>query len=145
MKPLLFLLVVSLFVPSSLVITQSRVIAHQNQAISNIKATVHLEPDDSPYARQPSLAWFHLTDSTGETIALSDCHCSLVVYDSQNQPIASPQLFESEIAGHEKPITTTITFPSPGTYVMVFTGQSTTDRFAPFELRIPVTVRSEGS
>ncbi len=142
MKPFVSLLVISLLTSSNLITLPSSAIAHQQQAISQIKATVHLEPDDSPYAGKPSLTWFHLTDSKDETVALSDCRCQLVVYDSQNQPIAYPQLSESDIAGHEKPITTTITFPSAGVYEMVFTGQSTTDRFEPFELRVPVTVRA---
>lgn len=142
MNPFTSLLMMSLLAPSNLLPPDPSIIAHQQQAISHIKATVHLEPDDSPYAGQSSLTWFHLTNARDETVTLSNCHCSLVVYDSQNQPIAYPQLSESEIAGHEKPITTTITFPSAGFYEMVFTGRSKTDQFEPFELRVPVIVRS---
>lgn len=133
--------VVGLLVPASFAVTVVDAMAHQDLAIGDVNVTAHLEPDDSPRAGEPSLTWFHLTRSDGETISLSDCACDLVVYDSQNQVIAHPQLSESEVEGHERPITTNITFPNPGNYQLVFTGQPVAEKFAPFEITVPVTVR----
>ena len=134
-------LVAAVLVPASLSIAALSAIAHQHLSIGDVQATVHLEPDDSPHAGQPSLTWFHLMRSDGETVPLADCTCNVVVYDSQNQPIAQPQLAEAEVEGHERPIATNITFPNPGTYQLVLTAQPKEDQFKPFELKIPVTVR----
>jgi len=134
--------VAGLLFPTSLLINSSSAIAHQHRMIGDVQATVHLEPDDSPYAGESSFTWFHFTDTNGETIPLADCTCNLVVYDSQNQPIANPQLSESDVEGHERPITTNITFPSAGTYQLVFTGEPKQENaFEPFELTVSVTVR----
>jgi len=119
----------------------SDMIAHQHLAVGDLQATVHLQPDDSPHAGQPSPTWIHLIRSDGETVSLADCNCNLVVYDSQNRPIARPQLTEMSIPGHEQPMGTSITFPMSGSYRLVFAGQSRSEAFKPFELEIPVTVR----
>lgn len=119
----------------------SRAIAHQELIFGNIRATVHLDPQDSPHARVPSFTWFHLKRPDGGSIPLSDCNCSLVVYNDQNQVMVQPQLAETEVAGHERPITTRITFPDPGSYRLIFTGRSRTNSFDPFQLSISVIVR----
>jgi hypothetical protein len=141
MRQSISLFIAGLLVPASLLINSSNAIAHQDITVSTVQATIHLEPDDSPYAKVPSLTWFHLSHPDGETIPLSDCNCNLVVYDAQNQPIAQPQLAEAEVEGHERPISTSITFPTAGTYRLVLTGESKGDDFQPFELAVPVTVR----
>jgi hypothetical protein len=141
MRQFILLFVAGLLISTSLLINSSNAIAHQDLTVETVQATVHLEPDDSPYAKIPSLTWFHLSHPDGETIPLSDCNCNLVVYDAQNQPIAQPQLSEAEVEGHERPITTSITFPTPGAYQLVFTGEPKGDDFQPFKLTVPVTVR----
>jgi len=134
-------LIAGLFATASLTISSTIVTAHENLTIGDVEVTSHLEPDDSPYAGEPSFTWFHLTRSDGESIALADCSCRLVVYNSQNEAIFYPQLTETEVEGHERPITTTITFPNSGNYRLVLTGQPIAGRFEPFEITIPVTVR----
>lgn len=141
MRQAISLFVASLLVPANLLINSSNAIAHQHMTAGTIQATVHLEPDDSPQSKVPSLTWFHLSHPDGEAISLSSCTCNLVVYNAQNQPIAYPQLSETEVEGHERPISTSITFPAPGTYQLVFTGEPKEDEFQPFELTIPVIVR----
>lgn len=142
MRHSIALAVAGLIVPVGFLIGSSTATAHQHMMVGDVQATVHLEPDDSPYAGQPSFTWVHLSDANGDTIPLVDCACSLVVYDSQNQPIANPQLSESEVEGHESPMTTNITFPDAGTYQLVFTGQPKAENaFEPFELTVPITVR----
>lgn len=141
MRQSISLFIASLLIPASLFINSSTAIAHQDLTVGTVEVTIHLEPDDSPYAKIPSLTWFHLSHPNGETIPLSNCNCKLVIYDAQNQPIAQPQLSEAEVEGHEQPISTSITFPTSGTYQLVLTGESKGDDFQPFELTVPVTVR----
>lgn len=118
-------------------------IAHQHLLTANVRATVHLEPNDSPFAGEPSFTWIHLTKPNGETISLADCTCNLTVYNTRNQPIAQPPLAESEVEGHERPITTNLTFPSSGLYQLVLTGHPKREgEFEPFKLTVSVTVRS---
>ena len=136
--PLLMSLVL---VPASVLMDTSDMISHQHLTVGELQATVHLQPDDSPYAGQPSPTWVHLIRADGETVPLTDCNCNLVVYDSQGRAIARPQLAETPVEGHETPIGTSITFPTSGSYRLVFAGQSRSEAFKPFELEIPVTVR----
>ena len=117
-------------------------IAHQDYTAGTITAMVHLEPDDSPHAGKPTSTWIHLMGANEQTIRLADCACNLTVYDSQKQPIANPELSETTVAGHEHPLSASITFPSAGDYQMVLTGQSKSNQFEPFELDVPVKVRA---
>ncbi|HEY9638840.1 MAG TPA: hypothetical protein V6C57_00060 [Coleofasciculaceae cyanobacterium] len=135
------LLAATFLVPASLLIDTPSLVAHQPLAAEDVKVTVHLVPDDSPYAGQPSLTWFHLMRADGKTVPLSDCNCNLTVYDSQNQVIARPQLAETAVEGHEQPMGTNITFPNAGKYELVFAGGSNSAAFKSFELKVPVTVR----
>lgn len=135
------LLVSMVLVPASVFMDTSDMISHQPLTVGDLQATVHLQPDDSPYAGQPSPTWIHLIRSDGKTVPLTDCNCNLVVYDSQDRAIVYPQLAETSVEGHEQLIGTSITFPTPGNYRLVFAGQSRSEAFTPFELKIPVTVR----
>lgn len=120
----------------------SFVIAHQNVRDGDVYGRIHLDPDDSPFAGQPSFTWFHLY-SEEDAITLANCNCNLLVYDSQNRQIAKPALSETEMEGHdERPITANITFPGAGVYQVVLTGQPKGEgEFQSFEIAVPITVR----
>lgn len=135
------LLMAGLLVPASIFTAPTTAIAHQGLQSGDVEAVVHLQPNDSPYAGEASLTWFHLTRSNGETIPLSDCACSLVVYNAQNQAIAQPELTDAAVSEHAQPISTNITFPAAGNYQLVLTGQSKSNSFSDFELTVPVRVR----
>jgi hypothetical protein len=130
-----------LVLASSFVVSNLKATAHQEMAAGDVQATVHLDPNDSPHANTPSLTWFHLSHPDGKSIPLENCTCNLVVYDAQSKAIAYPQLAETEVEGHERPISTTIIFPTPGMYQLVLTGEPKGDDFEPFKLAVPVTVR----
>lgn len=134
---------VSLLISTSVGLNAPAAIAHQDLTVSDVRATIHLQPDDSPYAGEPSFTWFHLTTADAETIPLANCDCKLAVYNAENRLVSFPPLEESEVEGHEQPITTTITFPEAGRYQLVLTGESVNNQFAPFELTVPVEVRPE--
>jgi hypothetical protein len=137
-------LLTGLTIPIVLFPPPPEAIAHQQLNLEAVQIMTHLEPDDSPIVAQPSPTWFHLKRPNGETIPLSDCTCRLVVYDDQSRPIAQPPLSEAAIEGHDRPIRTVITFPNAGNYQLILTGESKSEGFAPFEVTIPVTVRSSG-
>ncbi|WP_088893898.1 hypothetical protein [Leptolyngbya ohadii] len=126
-----------LFAPS-----RPLLIAHQDVRDGTINGRLHLDPDDSPFAGQPSLTWFHLY-SGNDAITLANCNCNLLVYDAQNQQVAKPELSETEMEGHrERPITASITFPKAGTYQVVLTGQPKAEgEFQPFRIAVPIVVR----
>lgn len=117
-------------------------IAHQNVKDGEVSGRIHLDPDDSPFAGQPSFSWFHLYSPDG-AITLANCNCSLLIYDSQNRQIAKPELSETEMEGHdERPMTASITFPGAGVYQVVLTGQPKEEgEFQSFEIAVPITVR----
>lgn len=120
--------------------------AHQQQTNANsVGAMIHLEPDDSPHAGKPSTTWFMLTRPNKDIIAPSKCNCRVVVYNAQKQRIfhhlpLSTMPVEGHQKGHEA-IRTTITFPKPGSYTVLLSGESKDGSFNPFKLTFPVTVR----
>ena len=120
-------------------------IAHQERMGTSVGAMIHLDPNDSPYAKKPTLTWFMLTRRGGSMISPSDCNCHVAVYNARNQSIAHDlPLSTMSMEGHQKghqAIRTTITFPKPGAYTVVLSGQSKDRSFEPFELKFPVTVR----
>ncbi|MBW4472161.1 MAG: hypothetical protein KME45_17410 [Stenomitos rutilans HA7619-LM2] len=120
-------------------------IAHQEQTGASVGVMIHLDPNDSPYASKPTLTWFMLTRRGGNMISPTTCNCRVTVYDGRNQAIArSLPLSTMELEGHQKghrAIRTTITFPKPGAYTVVLSGQAKDKSFAPFETKFPVTVR----
>lgn len=121
---------------------QPLLMAHQDVRDGSINGRLHLNPNDSPFAGQPSLTWFHLY-SGDDAITLANCNCSLLVYNPQNQQIAKPELSETEMEGHrERPITANITFPEAGIYQVVLTGQPKEEgEFQPFRIAVPIVVR----
>ena len=125
--------------------------AHQNKTTSNgIKAMVHLEPNDSPYAGKPTMTWFMLTQPSGAMVSPATCDCQIAAYGA-DEPASKTTwktdrlpLSTMKLAGHEKghqAIRTDITFPKPGAYVVVLSGKAKDGSFSPFELKFPVTVR----
>ena len=81
-------------------------IAHQEKTSASVGATIHLEPNDSPYARKPTLTWFMLTRRGGAMLSPSTCNCRVAVYDSRQQAIAhhlplSTMAMEGHKKGHE--------------------------------------------
>ena len=127
----------------SLLISSPAAIAHQDYTAEAVIAMVHLEPNDSPQAGKPTPTWIHLERASDEqTIRLADCTCNLMVYDSQKQAIANPELSETTVAGHDHPLSASITFPSAGDYQLVLTGESKSNQVEPFEINVPVKVRA---
>ncbi len=120
--------------------------AHQKMMTDgDVGAMIHLDPDDSPYAKKPTLTWFMLMRRSGNMISGSNCDCRVAAYDSRNRAIAHHlPISLMPLEGHQKEhevIRTMITFPKPGRYTVILTGQSKDESFAPFELKFPVTVR----
>jgi hypothetical protein len=126
--------------------------AHQQKMTSNgVAVTIHLEPKDSPYVGKPTLTWFMLAQRSGEMIAPATCNCRVVAYAASKQgdkPTWTSNrlpLSTMDMAGHKKghqAIRTNITFPKPGAYTVVLSGQSKNGSFQPFEMKFPITVRS---
>ncbi|MBE9180069.1 hypothetical protein IQ268_15975 [Oculatella sp. LEGE 06141] len=115
-------------------------IAHQNQMVSadSIGATIHVDPNDIPLAGEASQTWFMLAQKDGSMIALENCDCQVMAYDSNNEPLAHHlPLSTISVQGHEA-IGTTITFPTPGSYTVVLSGESKDGSFSPFRIEFPI-------
>lgn len=141
--PVFGLTVCGLTIASMVASTSS---AHQKLVSSgDIAVMAHFDPNDLPYARKSSDTWFMLMRRGGEMISPANCDCRVSVYDSRNRAIAEQlPLSTKPIEGHQKGhelIRTAITFPMAGAYTVVLSGQSRDKSFAPFELKVPVTVR----
>jgi hypothetical protein len=125
--------------------------AHQQKTTpKSVGAMIHLEPDDLPYAGKSTMTWFVLTRRGGAVISPATCDCQVVAYGADKQGSKTNwttdrlPLSTMAMAGHQKGhqgIRTNITFPKPGSYVVVLSGKSKDGSFNPFEVKFPVTVR----
>lgn len=143
LAPVSFLVHSSTVNPASLTPSRPLPIAHQDVSDGTIRGRIHHDPNDSPFARQPGLTWFHLY-SEDDAITLTNCNFSLLIYNSQNQQIAKPELSETEMEGHrERPITASVTFPEAGIYQVVLTGQpKEAGKFQSSRIAAPIVDRS---
>ncbi|WP_416673290.1 hypothetical protein [Egbenema bharatensis] len=122
----------------------SSLIAHQqHQAVpsdsSGISVMIHLDPDDTPHAGHASETWFMLMQSDGSVISPSDCDCGARVYDTQGEMVFHHLPLSSTWVNGYEAIGTSITFPTPGAYTVVLSGESVNNSFEPFEIEFPVT------
>ena len=110
------------------------------QMTSAVGASMHLEPQDTPRAKQASPTWFMLTQRGGGLISPESCACQVAVYNVSNQAIAqNSPLSVTSVEAHQA-IGMTLTFPTSGTYRVVLSGRSKDESFQPFELTFPVIV-----
>lgn len=121
------------------------VLAHKVEISGEVGGTIHIEPNDTPRAGEPSLTWFALIRRGGEPIPLSDCNCQLSVYaqpyTSGNSPLLQPSLQPVSQEGYENIPGAEITFPQVGGYVLVLRGEpQNAASFQPFELSYDITV-----
>lgn len=124
-------------------------LAHTVEISNEVGGTLHVEPNDSPQAGKPNLIWFALTRRGGQPIALSECNCTLAVYQEPRQqndaPVQQPTLNATSAEGRQGIPSATVTFPHLGSYELVLQGTPTTaGTFAPFELKFSVTVAQGG-
>lgn len=117
--------------------------AHQVEIAGDVGGTLHIEPNDTPRAGEPSLAWFALTQLGGKQIPLTECQCQLAVYaqPAGATPIQEPVLTAVDAEGYQGVPGAEIVFPQVGGYELVLRGEpNTPDAFQSFELRFEVTV-----
>ncbi|ERN41124.1 hypothetical protein KR51_00023870 [Rubidibacter lacunae KORDI 51-2] len=119
--------------------------AHQVEIQNDVGATLHIEPDDTPQAGRPTLAWFALTRRGGRTIPLSQCDCSLAVYalplNAGEPPLLTPPLQPVDAERYAGIPGAELTFPDPGAYRLQLSGSPQAgEDFTPFEFAFDVTV-----
>lgn len=120
-------------------------IAHEIETAQNVGATFHLEPNDTPSAGKPQLAWFALTQKGGKIIPLEQCNCKLAVR-AEPQKEGSPRLLEPPLKTISKERyqgipSAEIVFPKAGVYQLELSGTPKAGAtFKPFELSYEVTV-----
>lgn len=119
--------------------------AHEVETSAEMGGTLHMEPNDTPRANQPSLAWIALTRKGGTVVPLSDCRCHLAIYTDPHSegaaPVAEPTLRPVSAEGYQQLPGADVVFPAVGTYTLVLTGEPVAPaEFEPFELSFDVTV-----
>ncbi|NJR58081.1 MAG: hypothetical protein HC769_03995 [Cyanobacteria bacterium CRU_2_1] len=128
-----------------LILLVAPAIAHQVEIAGEVGGTVHIEPNDTPQAGEPSLTWFALTRQGGELIPLAACDCQLAVYaqphSNDTPPVQEPPLRAVSAEGYDGIPGADITFPQVGAYELVLRGQPIPpEEFQPFDLRFSITV-----
>lgn len=141
--------ILALFVSSvcgiSVVLTMGNlfsIAANQISPPETIAAEMHLASDKAPRAGQANLTQFTLTQAEGETISPANCACEIAIYNANNQLIMRDLPLSILMQEDRQMISTIITFPSPGTYRLVLTGQFQDGRFEPFVVNFPISVNA---
>ncbi|HEY9738692.1 MAG TPA: hypothetical protein V6D06_20505 [Trichocoleus sp.] len=119
--------------------------AHQVKVAGDIGGTLHIEPNDTARAGEPTNLWFAIARSGGSPIALSECRCRLALYSQPYQegdePLAKPALVPVTAEGYTNTPGTQVVFPAVGAYTLVLEGSpQETGGFEPFTLPFEVTV-----
>ena len=120
-------------------------IAHKVEVVGEVGATLHIEPNDTPRAREEVLAWFALTQRGGQVIAEADSRCDLVIYaqprPSNAAPILTPALTAVDAEGYQDIPGARFAFPKVGAYTLLLSCiPEQAGDFDPFELDFEVTV-----
>ncbi|WP_017326879.1 hypothetical protein [Synechococcus sp. PCC 7336] len=119
--------------------------AHQVEVAEDVGATLHVEPNDAPRARDSNRIWFALTRRGGRVLPLSECDCTLWIYQhpyrAGDAAIATPDLQPIDAEGYTGIPSAQVAFPQAGAYRLVLAGKpkGTVD-FQPFELNFDITV-----
>jgi len=121
--------------------------AHEVRVSEDVGATLHIQPNDNPRAREPGLAWFALTRKGGRIIPLSQCNCKLAVYSKPRSPTPkSPALMKPALKAvsyqrYQAIPGANITFPKVGSYELELSGTPKAGAsFKPFKLTYTVAV-----
>lgn len=144
MKPIFLSIALSVGLECSSMLVGSMLpaIAHQDQmsAIDSVSVMVHLDPDDTPQAGQPSLIWAMLMQPDGSELAPANCTCRIAIYNPNGERIAHHIALQEMVVEEQTVMGTTMTFEEPGRYTLVVSGQANDDSFEAFELTFPFTV-----
>ncbi len=119
--------------------------AHEVEISEDVGATLHIEPNDSPKAGEPSQTWFALTRVGGDSIPLNKCDCKLSIYPEpkSSQPILRPALKPLSTEGYKNIPSAEINFPKVGIYNLEIAGKPIGgEDFKPFKLNFKVIVAS---
>ncbi|WP_218082423.1 hypothetical protein [Anthocerotibacter panamensis] len=120
---------------------QPALLAHQLKSDKTVGALMHLEPNDSPQAGVPTTAWFNLVKRGGEKISLTQCACTLSIYQGP-RPLLNPALTPGKEGDVQGIPTALVTFPEQGSYRLVLSGRPKikSTSFEPFTLSWNVRV-----
>lgn len=119
--------------------------AHETKSTSQVGATLHIEPNDSPRAGETALTWFALTQKGGKIIPLAECDCQLGLYPQPHQegtaPLQQPQLKAVSVSRYQNIPGANITYPAAGSYELELKGTPKPGaNFPPFEIGFDVAV-----
>jgi hypothetical protein len=119
-------------------------IAHNVEISNEVAATFHIEPNHNPQVNQPTTAWFALTRRGGSSIPLSQCNCTLRVYNipraNDYKPLLKPALIPLNVEKYQAIPGAKIIFTQVGAYELEISGTAKDNSFSPFELSYTVNV-----
>ena len=115
-------------------------LAHDRATAGPIKATVHVDPSDSPVIGQPATIQL-LLERGGQRFDLAECRCTLTIIKNKT-PLSTVPLVPPTDATIWS-ATVPFTFPSKDTYTLVVAGTPSVDpdAFKPFTLKTVFQIR----
>ncbi|MBX4188102.1 MAG: hypothetical protein KW793_03130 [Candidatus Doudnabacteria bacterium] len=118
--------------------------AHEIKHTGTFDILLHMEPQDSPVARETGQLYFSITDSK-EKFGFKDCDCSVVIKDSDNKELLNRKLTEEDEAPDWGVNVSRVSFvfPKLGIYKVTIEGKSKTNLFSNFSLDYDVRIDRE--
>ncbi len=111
--------------------------AHVLETNNTVGAVIHITPDDSPVANQPSDIFFEFKD-TENKFSPEACTCIVTIRQGEKE-IHKEQLFQENPSLENAVIT--YTFPQEGKYTLSVTGKANDQSFNQFDLKYEVVVK----
>lgn len=127
------------------ILVATPVAAHEVETAQDVGGTFHIEPNDSPSAGKPELAWFALTQKGGRIIPLEQCNCKLAVraepHKEGSLPLLEPPLKAISKERYQGIPSAEIVFPQAGAYELEISGTPKAGaNFKSFELSYEINV-----
>lgn len=111
--------------------------AHVLETNKTVGAVIHITPDDSPVANQPSEIYFEFKD-TENKFSPEACTCIVTIRQGEKE-IHKEQLFQDNPSLENAVMT--YTFPQEGKYTLSVTGNPNDQSFNQFDLKYEVVVK----
>lgn len=111
--------------------------AHESSSSGDLKATIHISPDDLPIAQQHSKIELKVTDDA-DHFNFTHCNCTLIISND------TTTIAELPLQGEGSTTSTSYTFADSGEYFLTFRGESLDTKqhpFTPFSLSYNYVVK----
>lgn len=98
-------------------------LAHEVVKDGDVGALLHIEPDDAPVTGKKLSVWFKTNIKGGTPVTLTNCSCTLSVYQGAFKPGAKALVRPKLKVDAQSRLGAEVTFPTEGAYTLLLSGR----------------------